>query len=269
MSLKLTLHTTPEVPLEAALISPHQITGMNETAIAGIQLHHGNQHACVGDFFRVEGKANGIIHLEGDLSLIKHLGSSMTRGQMYIHGNAGAHLGAGMSGGEIMVEGNAADWVGPEMSGGKITVQGNAGHMVGSAYRGSAAGMLGGEIIIHGSVKNETGHAMRNGLIIVGGTSGDFTGVNMLAGTIIVLGEPGIRTGASMKRGTIISMHKTEMLPTFTFCCLYRPTFMRMLLQYAKDYGLPITDGHLDGQYYRWCGDSVEQNRGEIFIYDS
>ena len=268
MSLKLTLHTAPEVPMEAALISPHLLAGMNETAIANIQLHHGNHPACIGDFFKIAGTANGNVHLEGDLSLIKHLGSGMTGGQMHINGHAGAHLGAGMSGGEIVVDGNAADWVGPEMTGGRITINGNAGHMVGSAYRGSSAGMLGGEIIIHGNVKNETGHAMRNGLIMVGGSSGDFTGVNALAGTILVIGESGIRTGASMKRGTIISMHKIEILHTFTYSCLYRPTFMRMLLQYAQEHALPITDSHFNGQYHRWCGDSVEQNRGEILIFD-
>jgi len=269
MALKLTLHTSPEVPLEAALINTQHLAGMNETAVAELQIHHGNHPAAVGDFFRVEGKPNGTIHLEGDLSLIKHLGFGMAAGQMYIHGNTGAHLGAGMSGGEIIVDGNAADWVGPEMSGGRITIKGDAGHMVGSAYRGSAAGMLGGEIIVHGNVRNETGHAMRNGLILVGGISGDFTGVNMLAGTILIMGESGIRIGAGMKRGTIISLHKSGMLPTFSYSCLYRPPFMRMLLRYARELGLPVTDSHLNGRYHRWCGDSVEQNRGEILIFEN
>ena len=255
--------------MEAALISPQHLAGMNEAAVAAIRVHHGNAPATIGDFFRVAGKANGTIHLEGDLSRIKHLGSGMTGGQLHIHGNAGAHLGAGMTGGEIIVEGNAGDWVGPEMSGGRITVKGDAGHMVGSAYRGSSTGMQGGEIIVQGSAGNETGHALRNGLILVGGNSGDFTGVNLLAGTVLVMGAPGIRTGAGMKRGTIISMCNTEMLPTFSYSCLYRPTFMRMFLYYARELGLPVSDNHIDGQYHRWCGDSVEQNRVEILVYET
>ena len=268
MSMKLILHTVPEVPVEAALISPHHLAGMNENDASKIQLHHGNQVVCIGDFFRVEGKTNGEIHLEGDLSRIKHLGANMSQGLMHIHGDAGPHLGAGMSGGEILVDGNAGDWVGAEMSGGNIVIQGDAGHMVGSAYRGSAAGMRGGEIIVHGNTLNEAGHAMRNGLIVIGGNSGDFTGVNLLAGTIIVIGNPGTRTGASMKRGTIVCMHKTEILPTFTYSCVYHPTFMRVILQYTRDFGLPVTDNHITGRYHRWCGDSVEQNRGEILVYD-
>lgn len=267
MSLRLTLHTQPDVPLEAELLSPDQVSGLNESAIADIKLQHGNETVTVGDFFKVEGKGNGEMHLQGDLSRIKHIGTMMSAGKIVIEGDVGVHLGAAMSGGEIVVEGNAGDWVGPEMTGGRITVKGNAGHMVGSAYRGSAFGMQGGEIFIHGNVKNETGHAMRNGLIAVGGNSGDFTGVDMLAGTIIVMGEPGIRSGAGMKRGSIISMHDAEILPTFSYSCIYRPVFMSMLLQYLKQRGMKVDDNQFGGEYQRWCGDSVEMNRGEFLIY--
>ena len=267
MSLNLTLHTIPEVPLEAELLSPDKLTGMNESDIAGIKVQHGNQQANVGDFFKVSGKTNGAIHLEGDLSRIKHLGAGMTSGQLIIQGNAGAHLGTGMSGGEIIVEGNAADWVGPEMTGGRIVIKGDAGHLVGSVYRGGSSGMSGGEIIIHGNVKNETGHAMRNGLIIIGGNSGDFTGVNMLAGTVFVLGKMGIRSGAGMKRGTIVSTHPAEMLPSFSYSCLYRPVFMRILLQHVAKSGLQVDQKYFQGQYQRWCGDSVELNKGEILLF--
>jgi formylmethanofuran dehydrogenase subunit C len=267
MSLSLELHTAPEVPLEAASITPHNLSGLNEASIANIKVHHGNQQASIGDFFRVQGTANGCIHLEGDLSRIKHLGAGMSSGQIHVHGNAGAHLGADMSGGEIIVDGNAEDWIGPEMTGGRIIIKGNAGHLAGSAYRGSASGMQGGEIFIHGNVKNETGHTMRNGLIAVGGNSGDFTGVNMQAGTIIIMGEPGIRTGAGMKRGTIITMHDAELLPTFSYSCLYHPAFIRILLHYVKSVGIPVNDDQIQGKYHRWCGDSIEQNRGEILIF--
>lgn len=267
MALHLTLHTPPDVPLEAELLRPDTLSGLKDTEVAGLRVMHGNQPACVGDFFRVHGTADGELRLEGDLSRIKHLGASMVSGRITIEGDAGAHLGTGMSGGEITVTGNAADWVGPEMSGGRIVIKGDAGHLPGSAYRGSTRGMLGGEIIIHGNAKNEIGHAMRNGLIVIGGNSGDFTGVNMLAGTIVVLGEMGIRAGAGMKRGSIITMRPAGMLPTFSYSCLYHPPFIGMLLQDIKSAGLPISDGQLLGHYQRWCGDSVELNRGEILIY--
>jgi formylmethanofuran dehydrogenase subunit C len=267
MSLKLSLHTKPDVPLEADVICPDKLGGVNESAIAALTVFHGNDQTALGDFFTVKGQCDGEIHIEGDLANVKHLGSEMTTGKMVIEGDVGQHLGACMSGGEIVVEGNAHDWVAPEMMGGRVTIKGSAGHLVGSAYRGSTIGMQGGEIIVHGNVKNETGHAMRGGLIAIGGNTGDFTGVNMLAGTIIVLGEMGIRNGASMKRGTIISMHDAAMIPTFTYACTYNPTYLRLYLSYIRNLGLEISDAQINGNYKRWIGDAIELNKGEILLY--
>ena len=267
MSLKLSLHTKPDVPLEADVICPDKFIGVNETAIAALTVFHGNDHVALGEFFTVRGQFDGEIHIEGDLANTKHLGSEMSTGKIFIEGNAGQHLGACMRGGEILVEGNAHDWVAPEMTGGRVTIKGNAGHLIGSAYRGSTIGMQGGEIIIHGNVKNETGNAMRGGLIAIGGNSGDFTGVNMLAGTIIVLGEMGIRHGASMKRGTIVSMNDAPMIPTFSYACTYNPTYLRMYLSYIKKLGLNVSDEQINGNYKRWIGDAIELNKGEILLY--
>lgn len=268
MSLTMSLHTSPDVPVEADVICPDKMTDANESALSALTVYHGNELTPLGDFFKIQGKYDGEIRIEGDLSNIKHLGSGMTSGRMIINGNVGQHLGTGMSGGEIIVEGDAADWVAPEMTGGRITIKGNAGHMVGSAYRGSKIGMQGGEIIVHGNVRNEAGHAMRNGLVVIGGNSGDFTGVSMLAGTIIVLGEMGIRNGAGMVRGTIISMHDTHMLPTFTYACTYHPVYIRMYLTYIKSLGLPVDESHITSNYKRWTGDAIELNRGEILLID-
>ncbi len=267
MNTTLTLHTLPEVPLEAAVISPDKLATLTTTEIEKQLVQHGNEPCCIGDFFKVEGEKNERIQVDGDLSRIKHIGADMSFGQLHIVGDVGAHLGAAMCGGEIMVEGNAGDWVAPEMRGGRIQIKGNVGHMLGSAYRGSPAGIQGGEIIVHGNAQNEVGHAMRNGLIVVGGNSGDFTGVNMLAGTIIVLGEPGIRSGAGMRRGTLVSMNKTRLLPTFSYSCVYQPVYLRLYLLYLQTLGLDIREQQIMGRYARWCGDIIELNRGEILLY--
>ncbi len=268
LTLTLALHTAPEVPLEADVISPDKLNGLGAADVAALPVHHGNRKVELGEFFRVEGKADGEIRLEGDLTRVKHIGTGMTHGRILVDGNVGAHLGRGMAGGEIVVEGDAGDWVGPEMSGGRIIVKGNAGHLVGSADRGSPIGILGGQIIVHGNAGNEVGNAMRNGLIAVGGDTGDFAGVNMLAGTIIVLGRLGWRTGAGMKRGSIVSMHRAQLLPTFTYACTYRPSFLRLYLVYLRQLGLPIEDAQISGKYQRWSGDAVELNRGETLLFD-
>lgn len=267
MSLELTLHTRPEVPLEADVLSPDRLQGLDTADIERLEIYHGNVKTPLAEFFTVNGRYDGELHLNGDLARVKHVGSLMASGRLHVHGNIGAHLGVGMTGGEIRIDGHAADWVGPEMAGGCIRIDGNAGHMVGAAYRGSAVGMTGGEIFIKGSVGNETGNAQRGGLIAVGGDAGDFTGVNMLAGTIIVCGEPGIRTAAGMKRGSVVCLGKAEMLPTFSYDCCYHPTYIRLYLNYIRAMELPVDEACINGNYDRWSGDAVEMNRGEILIY--
>ena len=267
MSVQLRLHTQPVVPLETENITPDKFKVLDNKAISNLDVLHGKDRTKLSDFFSVQGELDENIEMEGDLSLVKHIGARMTMGTITILGNTGAHLGTGMQGGEIFVHGNAADWVGPEILGGRITVTGNAGHMIGCVYRGGTTGMQGGEIIIRGNAKNEVGHGLRNGLIIIGGDTGDFTGVNMLAGTIIVLGQMGIRTGAGMKRGSIISMYDTHILPTFSYSCCYRPTFMRMLLLYLQKKEFNINNDQMNGSFHRWCGDDVEMNKGEILLF--
>ena len=268
MRVTLTLHTRPEVPLEAGCIVPQRFAGLSEKGIENLDVMHGNRKAKIGDFFRVSGAGSEEIHLEGDLSSIKLIGMNMSAGRIEVDGNVGMHLGAGMNGGEIVVNGDASDWVGPEMNGGRITVRGDAGHMVGCAHRGQAAGMNGGEILVHGRVRNEAGGGMRRGLIAVGAGAGDFTGVNMLAGTVIVFGELGIRAGAGMKRGSVVAFHQADVLPTFEYVCTYHPLFLRLYLLHLRELGFPVEDAHVGGKYRRWSGDGIELNRGEILLFE-
>jgi formylmethanofuran dehydrogenase subunit C len=268
MSLTLTLKSAPEVPLEAAAISPERLAGMSAAKAAAVAVLYGNRQAQLGDFFDVEGSGDGELRLVGDCSRIKRIGSAMTRGRLLVEGNAGMHLGVGMAGGTIVVKGNAGDSVGMEMTGGLVVVEGDAGHLVGSTIRGGSVGVRGGEIIVHGRVGNETGSGMRRGLIAVGADAGDFTGVNMLAGTVVVLGQLGWRSGAGMKRGSIISGRCADLLPTFRYACAYRPVMLRLVLGHLRRRGLPVTDAQLAGRYRRWSGDAVEMNRGEILLLE-
>ena len=269
MGLTLTLEATPAVPLEAEVLTPDHMAGLEPDAAARLTIHHGNEEARLGDFFRIASHDGEELRLEGDLSWVKLIGAEMTGGRIHVDGNVGQHLGAAMSGGEILVEGDAADWVGPEMRGGRIVVKGKAGHAVGSAYRGSRVGMRGGEIVVHGKAGNEVGNTQRNGLIAIGGDCGDFAGVNMLAGSIIVLGALGIRCGAGMKRGSIVTMQPAEPLPTFSYACSYHPGYLRLYLLHLRALGLAVEDAQIAGLYQRWSGDSVELNRGELLVFQS
>jgi formylmethanofuran dehydrogenase subunit C len=268
MALQLALHTSPSVPLEAEVLTPDRLSGLNDAQAAALPVRHGNQPATLGDFFRVRGTGNGEVRLAGDLARVKRIGEGMTHGRLIVDGRAGMHLGAAMQGGEIIVQGDAGDWAGAEMQGGRLVVQGSAGHLLGSAYRGSRKGMLGGEIIVHGDAGAEVGNGMRRGLIAIGGATDDFTGVNMLAGTIIVLGQLGWRAGASMRRGSIIAMRPARILPTFTYDCAYRPTFVRLYLSRLRALGLPCDEDFGTRRFHRWSGDMVELGRGEVLLLE-
>jgi formylmethanofuran dehydrogenase subunit C len=259
------------VPVEAECITPDNLAGKTASAIAALQVQHGNAPAPLGDFFTVEGDAGDrAIVIEGDCGRVKWLGAGMTTGRITIHGNAGMHLGAEMRGGEIHLHGNAGDWVGGEMRGGHIHVRGNAGHLVGAGYRGSNVGMRGGVILIDGKAGNEIGSVMRRGLIAVGGDTGDFPGVSMIAGSLFLFGQPGVRLGAGMKRGTIaVFAGPPQLLPTFRFDCVYRPVFLAMYLRHLRRWGFPVADDHLRGSYRRFSGDLVALGKGEVLHWQA
>ena len=269
--LTLTWKASITVPVEAECITPDNLAGKSAAEIERLPVQHGNRQEPLAKFFAVHGDvADGEVLLEGDLSRVKWIGASMSRGRITIRGNVGTHVGSEMLGGQIVVHGNAGDWVGAEMRGGFIQVHGNAGHQVGAAYRGSRRGMRGGTILIHGSAGNEIGGTMRRGFIAIGGESGDFAGVSMIAGTIFLFGSPGIRTGAGMKRGTIALFgHGTQrnepnLLPTFRFDCEYHPVFVRLFLSRLRQTGFPLADQVWNAPYRRYSGDVVALGQGEI-----
>ena len=104
--------------------------------------------------------------------------------------------------------------------------------------------------------------------MVVGGQCGDFTGVNMISGTILTFGEMGIRTGAGMKRGSIVCMNNIEILPTFSYDCMYTPIYLKLLFKYIKENTkIAIDDRFFNGTFHRWSGDAIEMNRGELLVY--
>src|SRR5437762_2471910 len=126
------------------------------------------------------------------------------------------------------------------MKGGLIRVRGNAGGQVGSAYRGSQKGMRGGTILVEGSAGIEIGMRMRRGLIAIRGPVRDFAGLQMKGGTIVLMSGAEIRTGAWMARGTIISLVPLRLMPTFSYSCVYNPSFVRLYARQLRQFGFMI-----------------------------
>jgi formylmethanofuran dehydrogenase subunit C len=262
--ITLTLKEQPTVPLEAEAISPNVTADLAHDAIRALPVFLGKRQCRLDDFFEVEGAASDALTIRGDAARVKWIGRGMTRGRIAIAGNAGMHLGSAMKGGVIEVSGNASDWVGAEMTGGLIRIAGDAGGQVGAAYRGSLAGMKDGTILIGGSAGLEVGMRMKRGSIVVGGPVRDFAGLQMKGGTIFLLGGAEIRTGAWMFRGTIVSLTPVRLMPTFSYACTYRPTFLRVYARYLGTLGVSIPG---DGAYRRYTGDTAVPGKGEILVW--
>jgi formylmethanofuran dehydrogenase subunit C len=267
--LTLTLRELPIVPLETEGLSPDRLAALRRGEVEALAVWHGNGRAQVGDFFAVSGDGDGEVRIEGDLARVKSLGAGMTGGRLVVAGDAGMHTGADMRGGELVVEGDVGDFAGTGMHGGRLVVRGSAGRELGGALPGVRAGMRGGEILVHGDAGDQTGAGLRRGLIAVGGRVGDAAGLRMLAGTIVALGGLGAVAGADSRRGTIVSMSEVPLLPTFSYACSYRPSFLRLYLRRLRELGLSLSDEQIEGRYARWSGDGLELRRGEILIYES
>jgi formylmethanofuran dehydrogenase subunit C len=269
MTLTLTLHEPPTVPLETEGLSPDRLAARGRGEIETLTVWHGNRRAQLADFFAVSGNGDEELRVEGDLRRVKFLGAGMTAGRLTVAGAAGMHTGADMRGGELVVEGDVGDFAGVNMRGGRLVVQGSAGHQLGGAHPGERTGMRGGEILVHGDAGDQVGAGLRRGLIAVAGRLGGAAGLRMLAGTIVAVGGLGATPGAAMRRGTIVAMSQATLLPTFAFACSYRPPFLRLYLRHLRALGLLLSDEQIEGRYARWSGDGLELQRGEILILEA
>ena len=247
-----------KVPVEGKSISPDAFANKSLSEIAKLPAWEGNKQRALGELFEIESDsadkaADLSIHVHGDASKVRRIGSGMTAGEITVYRDAGFHLGEEMKYGRIHVEGNADSWLGAMMKNGLIEVKGNAGDYVGAAYRGSVKGMRGGAIIIHGKAGNELGHFMRKGLIRVDGSVGQFAGSHMKNGTILIMGDSDGRVGAEMTGGKIvINGRLNEVLPTFLIDSV-RPK-------------VKVNSEELPGPFYVFAGDAAEEGDGKLYV---
>jgi formylmethanofuran dehydrogenase subunit C len=247
-----------KVPVEAQSVSPDSFAGKTLDEISKLPVWEGNRQRVLKDLFEIEGESAAkpedvSIHLHGDVSRVKRVGSGMSAGEITIFRDIGMHLAEEMKGGTITVGGNADSWLGAMMKNGTIEVKGNAGDYVGAAYRGSVKGMKGGTIIIHGNAGNELGYFMRKGLIKVYGSTTQFAGLHMKNGSIFILGNSNGRVGAEMTGGKIVVGGRlNEVLPTF-------------LIDSVKP-KVKVDGEEVQGPFYVFIGDAVEEGEGKLYV---
>src|SRR6266567_1505319 len=99
--LRLAYKSTTAIPVEAECLTPDNVAGKTTADIERLPLQHGNAQVPLAEFFSLDGDpGDRDIHIEGDCSRVKLIGSGMTGGRITIHGPVGMHVGAEMTGGE-------------------------------------------------------------------------------------------------------------------------------------------------------------------------
>ena len=70
--------------------------------------------------------------------------------------------------------------------------------------------------------------------------------------------------------GSIICINNLEVLPTFSYDCLYNPTYLKLFFKYINENTkIDIDDKIINGSFHRWSGDAIEMNRGELLVYSA
>lgn len=262
--LTLTLRQTPTTRVDAAPLRFAPGSNADDFARRTVRTEDG-QMLRLEELFTIAHRNDDEFHINGDLSLFDGLGSRMTTGSLFLHGNVGHRTGEDISGGRITITGNVGNDTGSHMSDGAIVIRGNTGQRTGGARPGATRGMTGGDIIIFGNAGNQTGALLRRGIIAVSGSLGDEPLRAALAGTVLSLGDVGNNPARFNKRASLITFGKITPPPTYRHACTYRPTFVRVLLKHLQtNYKFPVEIHHLEQQFERACGDLAEGGRGEI-----
>ena len=271
------LESVPNLPLDVRNLNPDRIAGLSLGEIRRLEIGFGNRTSLVSQWFRVSGDASeDEVTFKGGLENVHSIGHGLERGTIEVHGSAGRHVGASMSGGQIVVREDVVVYAGYEMTGGTIVVHGNAADYVGGCYPGAKYGMNRGTILIAGSAGKGLGHRMRRGTIVVGGDVGEHVGWQMRAGTIAVFGGCRGPVGVDLKRGTILLgtaspnevFEKTA--PTFLRGQNSKTLAVSMLLRWIAE----ICSRHeieippLESEVAQcWHGDRLAGARGEVFTF--
>jgi formylmethanofuran dehydrogenase subunit C len=242
----LTLREELDAPVDLSCLATDRLLGLDERAIAALEVWRGRERLTIGDLFDVSGSGKDHVHVEGDLA-------------------KASGVGAGMASGYLVVDGNVGDGAGLAMRGGSLVIYGDAGRDAGGAPAAASRGMSGGEIIVHGSAGRDAGARMRRGLLAIVGNAGADAGAESIAGTVMVFGDAGDGSGRGSKRGTLAVVGAVTMPAGYVEACTYRPPHLRLtLVHLARIHNVPVDERWLDGSWRRWSGDMAELGRGEI-----
>lgn len=265
-ALVFTLHAAPAQRLDLAPLVPERLAGMNETAIARIELQTTRERLCAGDVFKIAMGDAAQIRFDGGSERFDRVGCGMSKGEILVEGDVGLQAGRLMGGGRLSIAGNAGPWAASGMKAGTIEIAGNVGERLGGPLAGETAGMRGGVVIVRGNVGARAGDKMRRGMMVVEGDAGPYAGSRMIAGTLVVRGRSGVQPGYLMARGTLILMQGNGALsPTFADCGTHEFVANALMAECVRAYSAD-TAALLRRPWRRFIGDLAAAGRGEIFL---
>ncbi|MCD7782131.1 MAG: formylmethanofuran dehydrogenase subunit C [Methanosphaera sp.] len=248
-----------QIPIEFDNILPEELYDKPKDQIDNTIIYHGNKEEVLSTYYdvSVSGIASSpdkcLIHLIGDYSHVKYIGSHLSCGLIIVDSDVDLHVGSEMSGGHIIVNGNAESYAGREMSGGLLEIIGNTKELCGCAYMGQWQGMTGGKIIIYGNAGKQLGESMAGGEIIVKGDCDYLPGIHMSNGYIQIDGDVTQWPAGQMKNGElVINGHIEQTLQGF-----------RKIEAVINPY---IHGEYHIGRYNHYIGDESARGKGSVWI---
>lgn len=254
MITTLSLKTPPNHSVDARLLAPQNLCGLDVSQIENLPIGRNSTEIRIGDLFDVECHEStspcgmecnsaGVcptasLVITGNLSSFHRIGQNMNSGRLWVIGNVGSEFASRMSGGICVVAGHASDNAGQGLRGGLLAVCGHCGNDLASPLPGKKTGMTGGDILIGGNVGDRAAHRMRRGTILVSGHAGHHGCQQMIAGTVIAQGNIGDSWCLGMKRGSLIELNPAGSQSTthagFTIGRDFELSFLQILWKHLR-----------------------------------
>lgn len=254
MITTLSLKTAPNHSIDARLLVPQHLCGLDQSQIEDLYVGRNSSEIRIRDLFDVEchqptnhcgaecnsggNCSNSLLILNGNLSSFHHIGLGMTAGCLWINGNVGSELASRMSGGVCVVAGHAADNTAQGFRGGLLAICGHCGNDLARPLPGKKNGMGGGDILIGGDAGDRMAHRMRRGTILISGNAGNHGCQQMIAGTVIVQRNIGDHWCLGMKRGSLIELAPSSLHGSthagFTIARDFELSFLQILWKHLR-----------------------------------
>jgi formylmethanofuran dehydrogenase subunit C len=255
----------PVGTIDGSVLRPDRLASLTADELKQQRITIGNKKYLWGEVFDIEGDPGSTWTVPGAVNYL-NLTAGLSAGSLLVKGHAGDFAGMKLTGGALEIDGSAGHTLGAGVQGGLIRVTGDTGPQVGGPCPDSFDGMTDGEILIAGTAGPRAGYRIRRGLIAAQRCSEE-AGYQMQAGTLVVFQGSLHRPGLSMKRGTILILDPTTeptWLPYYQPDCIYRPTFVQILLGRLQTLGWKLPEGARHGKYQLYTGDRLCNGKAEI-----